>query len=86
MPIPPLEAFAGASLVSLQEMELRALNQSANFSKTVRLEMEHWVEQLAVAMIARWMIEQKRAAAPAPPRQLELWDKLSIRGDLPRTG
>jgi hypothetical protein len=86
MPLPPFEVLAGASLNSLQEMELKALNQSANFSKDVRFSIEQWVEALAMALIARWLIDSRKARPPAPPRQLSLWDKDSIRGDLPKTG
>ena len=43
----------------MQDLELAALNRSANLSKVVKHELDLWIEQAAIAMVARWMIENR---------------------------
>lgn len=43
----------------MQDLELAALNRSANLSKVVKHELDLWVEQAAIAMVARWMLENR---------------------------
>lgn len=75
MPLPSLDFLLESSLHSLQDLELSTLARSSNVGKGVKVEMEEWVEQLAAAMLARWMIENReallRAAASRNPVQLE---------------
>lgn len=59
MSIPPLDFLLEASLMSLQDLELASLNRSANLSKALRREIEAWIEQEAIALLARWMIENR---------------------------
>jgi hypothetical protein len=61
MPLPPLEFLFEASAMSLQDLELAALNRSANLSKVLKHELDLWVEQMAAAMIARWMMDNREA-------------------------
>ena len=55
----PLAFLLDSSRSSLQDLELAALARSANLAKAVRSEIDQWVEQLAAAMLARWMIENR---------------------------
>ena len=55
----PLEFLLDSSDRSLQDLELAALNRSANLSKAVRVNVEQWVEQLTAAAVARWMVENR---------------------------
>ncbi|GAC1632816.1 MAG: hypothetical protein NVS9B14_06530 [Candidatus Acidiferrum sp.] len=48
-------------MTSLQDLELAALNRSANLSRALKRELDSWVEQTAAAMLARWMIENREA-------------------------
>lgn len=75
MAIPPLDFLLEASLDSLRDLELASLNLSANLAKGLRREIDLYVEQVAVAMVARWMIENRqRLLAPAlTPKQVELF-------------
>ena len=57
--LPPLSFLLEASRTSLQDLELAALNRSANLGKAVRSELQQWIEQSAAAMLARWMIEHR---------------------------
>jgi hypothetical protein len=50
-----------SSLSSLQDLELAALNRSSNLGKGVKAELEQWVEQKAIAMLARWLIQHREA-------------------------
>jgi hypothetical protein len=61
MPIPPLDFLLEASSISLQDLELASLNRSGNLSKALRHELEMWIEQAALAMLARWFIENREA-------------------------
>lgn len=63
--LPPLDFLLEASTMSLQDLELAALNRSANLGKTVKSELEQWIEQCAAAMLARWMIENREALLAA---------------------
>jgi hypothetical protein len=63
--LPPLDFLLEASLISLQDLELAALNRSANLGKAVKSDLEQWIEQCAAAMLARWMIENREALLSA---------------------
>lgn len=71
MALPPLEFLLDASKMSLQELELSALNRSANLSKILKIELDTWIEQMAVAMIARWMLDNREA--------LLSWQQIEIK-------
>jgi hypothetical protein len=55
----PVEFLLDSSRSSLQDLQLAALARSANLAKAVKSEIDQWVEQLAVAMLARWMMEHR---------------------------
>lgn len=57
--MPPLSFLLDASKQSLQDLELAALSRSANLGRATREEIQQWIEQCALAMIARWMIENR---------------------------
>lgn len=59
--MPPLDFLLDASLTSLHDLELAALNRSANLGKATKTELCEWIEQSAIAMLARWMIENREA-------------------------
>jgi len=58
---PPLEFLLFASQVSLQDLELAALNRSSNLFKVLQHEVNKWVEQVAIAMLVRWVMENREA-------------------------
>lgn len=61
MALPPADVLLEASQVLLQDLELSAANRTANLSKVLRHELETWIEQAALAMLARWFIENRDA-------------------------
>lgn len=56
---PSSEFFLHASVVSLQDLELASLNRGANLAKVVQHELSRWVEQTAIALVVRWMMENR---------------------------
>lgn len=50
-----------ASDNSLQNLELASHNRASNLSKSIRIELDSWVEQRATAMLARWALENRRS-------------------------
>lgn len=79
----PLSFLMEASHSSLQDLELAALNRSANLGKAVRSELEQWIAQCATAMLARWMIENREhlLGGGAGPEPLSLENIFSQRRD-----
>jgi hypothetical protein len=63
--LPPLSFLLEASPTSLQDLELASLNRSRNLARTVRSEIEQWIEQEAAGMLARWMIKNREALLAA---------------------
>jgi|KBSMisStandDraft_5_1062788.scaffolds.fasta_scaffold10995_4 hypothetical protein len=61
MAIPPVEFLFDVSATMLQDLELSAQNRSANISKSLKIEIDVWIEEMAIAMIARWMRENRQA-------------------------
>jgi hypothetical protein len=59
MPFPSIDFLLDASIKSLADLELSSLNRAANLSKTIKREMDAWIEESASAMLARWMIENR---------------------------
>jgi hypothetical protein len=79
MALPPLEFLLEASGLSLQDLELAALNRSANLSKVLKHELDLWIEQMAAAMIARWIMENREAllrgnSVEIKPKKVEFFD------------
>lgn len=70
MPLPPADFLFDASQGLVEDLELAALNRAANISKTLKREIDSWVEQSATAMLARWMIENR--ATLLAHRQIEV--------------
>jgi hypothetical protein len=58
-PLPPLEYLFECSVVSLQDLEMAALNRSANCLKRAKIEWDEAVAQREVAGVARWFIENR---------------------------
>ena len=63
--MPPLSFLLEASMGSLQDLELAALNRSSNLGKAAKEEIQQWIEQSAVAMLARWMMSNRDALREA---------------------
>jgi hypothetical protein len=57
MPLPPMEFFRDASKKSIEDLELGALNRSANLAKAIRVELEAWVDEMATAKFARLILD-----------------------------
>jgi hypothetical protein len=81
MPMPAIEFLLEASKASLEDLELASLNRSANLSKILKRELDAWVEQLASAIVARWMMENREiiirevlGAVEIKPKKVELFD------------
>jgi hypothetical protein len=65
---PPWEFLLSASRNTLQNYELSRLALAANLRKEAGPILDQWVEELASAMMARWLLEEKRreVTPPAP--------------------
>src|SRR5438309_5095831 len=69
MPSPPWEFLLSASRNSLQSYELCRLGHAANLRKEVAPMLDQWVEEIAAAMLARWVMEHReREIAAASDR------------------
>lgn len=75
MSLPDLNFLFEVSVRSLQEVELAALNRSANLSKAVKQELDLWVEKEAEAMLARWFLDNREALLQAALKRIELRPK-----------
>lgn len=71
MPLPSIDFLYEASACSLQDLEITSLNRSANLSKTIRVELEEWIDLEATAKIARWMSENREALLRGRPVEME---------------
>jgi len=63
---PPWEFLLSASRNTLQSYELSRLALAANLRKEAGPILDQWVEELASAMMARWLLEQKRCEVTPP--------------------
>lgn len=82
MPLPTLNFLLSASQVSLQDLELASLNRASNLGKAVSRDIDEWVEQLAAAMMARWMMDNREALLAAGAQlstEADLRDKFAMR-------
>lgn len=77
MALPPIEFLLDASNASLQDLLITSLNRSANFSKTIRIEIDMWIEQEATAMLVRWLLENRQALKrpTIEPRRMEMLER-----------
>jgi len=57
--LPPWEFLLSASRNSLQSYELSRLGHAANLRKEVAPMLDQWVEEIAAAMLARWVMEHR---------------------------
>src|SRR5262249_17852713 len=64
--LPPWEFLLSASRNSLQSYELSRLGHAANLRKEVAPMLDQWVEELAAAMLARWLMEHQAREILAP--------------------
>jgi hypothetical protein len=74
---PPWQYLHEASDTSLESYELSRLNHAANLHKEIAALLEQWIEELAEAMVARWVREDRRKSPPCAkpldiPSQAEL--------------
>lgn len=64
--LPPWEFLLSASRNSLQSYELSRLAHAANLRKEAGPILDQWVEELAAAMVARWLLEHQSREILAP--------------------
>ena len=63
---PPWEFLLSASRNSLQSYELSRLSHAANLRKEIGALLDLWVEENSVAMLARWLMEQRERPPQVP--------------------
>lgn len=59
---PPLDYLREASPASLEGFELSRLNHAANLRREIGALIDQWITETSEAMLARWMIENRRTA------------------------
>lgn len=69
--LPSLEFLLTCNRTSLYDLELAALNRSAQHFKAARLELEEAVAQREIAGVARFMIEHRDAILAVARQTLE---------------
>ena len=70
-PTPPLEYLLECSLQSLRDLELAALDRSAQSLKRAKLELDEAVAQRELAGVARWLVENRAGILDAARRTLD---------------
>lgn len=75
--LPSLDYLLGCSENGLRDIELAALNRSANCLKAARLELEEAIAQREAAGVARWLIENRGRILEQASRTVE------IKGEFP---
>jgi hypothetical protein len=60
---PPWEFLLSASRNSLQSYELTRLSHAANLRKEISVLLDQWLEENTMAMLARWLMEQRERPA-----------------------
>jgi len=69
---PPWEFLLSASRNTLQSYELSRLALASNLRKEAGPILDQWVEELASAMMARWLLEHKgREILPPAPSEAQ---------------
>ena len=63
---PAWEFLHHASTPSLESFELSRLNHGANLRKEVAALLEQWIEEMAEAMMARWIREHQNLPQQQP--------------------
>jgi len=63
-PQPPWEFLLTASRNTLQSYELSRLSHAANVRKEIGALLDQWLEENANAMLARWLIDQRKSCVP----------------------
>jgi hypothetical protein len=63
--LPPWEFLLSASRNSLQSYELSRLGHAANLRKEMAPMLDQWVEEIAAAMLARWVMEHREREVAA---------------------
>ena len=71
---PPWEYLCQASRPSLQSFELTRLNHAANLHKEFMTLLHQWLEETAMAMLARWLLEHPTHLQHEPRPFLEQVD------------
>lgn len=57
--VPPIEYLLHASFITLQDLELAALNRSSNLRKVVHRDLDVWIEHQVTAIVVRWFMENR---------------------------
>lgn len=60
--IPP--DLVNISKSALAEIELTRLNAAANLRKEMRALLDQWIEEIADARVARWLLEHREQLRP----------------------
>jgi hypothetical protein len=63
--VPPWDYLHQASIPSLESYELSRLNHAANMRREIGALIEQWVEDMAHALLAQWVREDRVVVPPA---------------------
>jgi len=61
---PPWDYLHQASSPSLESFELSRLNHAANLRKEIAALLEQWIDEMAEALLARWLREDHKLQGP----------------------
>lgn len=61
---PPWDYLHQASGPSLESFELSRLNHAANLRKEIAALLEQWIDEMAEALLARWLREDHKLQDP----------------------
>ena len=78
--LPSLEYLLECSKQSLADLELMALNLSANCLRVARAEWEQAVAQREVAGVARWLLENREEILATARRTIEAQGVIAFPG------
>jgi hypothetical protein len=65
---PPVEYLRQCSSTSLRYFEMSKLEHAANLRRELAVLLDEMMEETALALLARWMLERRSDRAASPPR------------------
>jgi hypothetical protein len=80
--VPPWDYLHQASTTSLESYELSRLNHAANMRGEIGALIEQWVEDMAHALLAQWVREDRVIVPPVMQPQFTKQAHLSFREPL----
>jgi hypothetical protein len=81
--VPPWDYLHQASIPSLESYELSRLNHAANMRGEIGALIEQWVEDMAHALLAQWVREDRVVVPPPIQPKFTKRARLSFREPLP---